>query len=229
MIDPTEVTRLASAPVPVGDLTMHLTVFGWRAADGTEIEEVVALRTPCTPPARLAVATGAPPAVVHPPLVRIHSACFTGDVLGSAKCDCGPQLAAAIDAIKQADDGVLLYLLRQEGRGIGLTNKIRAYALQANGHDTISANEALGLPVESRDFGVAAACLRQMGLGRIRLMTNNPLKVEAMAKHGIDVVDRVPLNGFRTPHNQLYLETKDQAMGHLGALGLLGFEQAEVG
>jgi GTP cyclohydrolase II len=206
-----EVIRLASAPVPVGSVTMHLTVFGWRTADGTEVEEAVALRTPNT------VASLAQRNVA--PLVRIHSACFTGDVLGSAKCDCGPQLMAAINAISKEGDGLLLYLLRHEGRGIGLTNKIRAYALQAAGHDTISANQALGLPVDGRDFGVAAACLKQLGLGRIRLMTNNPLKLKAMVEHSIEVVERVPLCGFRTPHNQLYLTTKDQVMGHLGALG----------
>jgi GTP cyclohydrolase II len=206
MAGPREVIRLASAPVPIGGVTMHLTVFGWRTADGVEIEEAVGLRTPST-------------SVKTAPLVRIHSACFTGDVLGSAKCDCGPQLLAAIKAITNAGDGVLLYLLRHEGRGIGLTNKIRAYALQATGHDTISANQALGLPVDGRDFGVAAACLNQMGLRRIRLMTNNPLKLKAMVEHGIEVVERVPLCGFLTPHNQLYLKTKDQVMGHLGALG----------
>jgi len=204
------VTRLASAPVPVGECVMQLTVFGWRTADGGEVEEVVALRTP-SPPVPTA----------EPTLVRIHSACFTGDVLGSTKCDCGQQLAAAIEAIRRATDGVLLYLLRQEGRGIGLANKIRAYALQATGHDTISANVALGLPVESRDFGVAAACLKQLGAHRIRLMTNNPLKIAAMAENRIEVVARVPLVGFLTPQNRHYLETKDRSMGHLGALGAL--------
>jgi GTP cyclohydrolase II len=210
-VAPSTITRLCSAPVPVNDLVMRLTVFGWRTPDGTEVEEVVVLRTPCPP---------ACPA--EPPLVRIHSACFTGDVLGSAKCDCGPQLSAAIDAIVRSGDGVLVYLLRQEGRGIGLANKIRAYALQAAGHDTISANVALGLPVEGRDFSVAATCLKQLGVGRVRLMTNNPLKVAAMAEHGIEVVDRVPLCGFLTTHNRQYLETKDRSMGHLGALGPAG-------
>jgi GTP cyclohydrolase II len=209
-VDPSAVTRLASAPVPVGETVMQVTVFGWRTADGSEIEEVVAVRTPSPP-----VPTG------EPPLVRLHSACFTGDVLGSAKCDCGQQLTAAIEAIQLDGDGVLLYLLRQEGRGIGLANKIRAYALQATGHDTISANEALGLPVEDRDFGIAAACLRQLGLHRIRLMTNNPLKIAAMAENRIEVVARVPLAGFLTPQNRQYLETKDRSMGHLGSLGPL--------
>jgi GTP cyclohydrolase II len=205
---PTELARLASAPVPVLDTVMQLTIFGWRAADGTELEEVVALRTPSRPGA-----------AAEPPLVRLHSACFTGDVLGSAKCDCGPQLGAALAEIVRASDGVLLYLLRHEGRGIGLANKIRAYALQAAGHDTISANLALGLPAEARDFAAAAVCLKQLGLHRIRLMTNNPLKVAAMVEHGIEVAARVPLCGFLTPHNRHYLETKDRSMGHLGAGG----------
>lgn len=210
------IIRLACAPVPVNGTLMHLTIFGSRAPDGTESEEVVALRTPKPPqPAEDA------------PLVRIHSACFTGDVLGSAKCDCGSQLDAAIEAIIRSGDGVLLYLLRQEGRGIGLTNKIRAYALQAAGHDTISANVALGLPVEARDFGIAAACLAQLRLDRIRLLTNNPIKVTAMVEHGIDVQSRVPLCGALTSYNRRYLETKDRAMGHLGALGPAA--TAEVG
>jgi GTP cyclohydrolase II len=206
-VDRSALTRLASAPVPVGDIVMHVTIFGWRTPDGTEIEEIVALRTPSSLRSTM-----------EAPLVRIHSACFTGDVLGSAKCDCGPQLTAAIAAIAQATDGVLLYLLRQEGRGIGLTNKIRAYALQAAGHDTITANVALGLPVDGRDFGIAAACLKLLGLSRIRLMTNNPLKVAAMTENLIEVVARVPLSGFLTPHNRHYLETKDRSMGHLGAI-----------
>ena len=214
-MDHSSTIRLACAPVPVNGILMHLTVFGTRAPDGTEVEEVVALRTPKAPgPAEDA------------PLVRIHSACFTGDVLGSAKCDCGSQLGAAIDAIIRSGDGALLYLLRQEGRGIGLTNKIRAYALQAAGNDTISANVALGLPVEARDFGIAAACLAQLGLQRIRLLTNNPFKVTAMVEHGIDVRSRVPLCGSLTSHNRHYLETKDRAMGHLGALGPAGTTEA---
>jgi GTP cyclohydrolase II len=108
-------------------------------------------------------------------------------------------------------------MLRQEGRGIGLANKIRAYALQTVGHDTVSANVALGLPIEARDFRTAATCLHQLGLQRIRLLTNNPLKIAALTDHGIHVVRRVPLGGFVTAHNVEYLRTKDHAMGHLGA------------
>ncbi|MER6299759.1 GTP cyclohydrolase II RibA [Kitasatospora sp. NPDC001539] len=202
--------RLASAPVPVGSTLMQLTVFGHIGAGGQEdTEEVVTLRT-IAPHSESDA----------PPIVRIHSACFTGDVLGSAKCDCGPQLAAAVEAIIASRNGVLVYMLRQEGRGIGLANKIRAYALQSAGHDTISANLALGLPAEGRDFTMAADCLRQLGVTGVRLMTNNPEKVDQLTAQGITVKDRVPLGGFRTPFNEGYLEVKDQRMGHLGALGL---------
>ncbi|MFD8949320.1 GTP cyclohydrolase II RibA [Streptomyces xanthophaeus] len=202
------VVRLASAPLPVASTLMQLTVFGQAGADGQETEEVVTLRT-ISPRSESAA----------PPIVRIHSACFTGDVLGSEKCDCGPQLHAALAAIVHSHNGVLVYMLRQEGRGIGLANKIRAYALQSAGHDTISANLALGFPAEGRDFRMAADCLRQLGIDRVRLMTNNPHKVEGLAAQGIVVADRVPLGGFRTPFNEAYLEVKDRLMGHLDALG----------
>ncbi|WP_438483719.1 GTP cyclohydrolase II RibA [Streptomyces sp. S186] len=204
----TVVARLASAPVPVGSTLMQLTVFGHVGADGRETEEVVTLRT-LAPRSESAA----------PPLARIHSACFTGDVLGSEKCDCGPQLSAALNAIVQSSNGVLVYMLRQEGRGIGLANKIRAYALQSAGHDTISANLALGFPAEGRNFRTAADCLRHLGITRVRLMTNNPDKVGQLTAEGIVVEDRVPLGGFRTPFNESYLEVKDRLMGHLDALG----------
>ncbi|MEU9372847.1 GTP cyclohydrolase II RibA [Streptomyces sp. NPDC048255] len=206
--DEAPVVRLASAPLPVASTLMQLTVFGQAGADGQETEEVVTLRT-ISPNSE----SGAPP------IVRIHSACFTGDVLGSEKCDCGPQLHAALDTIVRSHNGVLVYMLRQEGRGIGLANKIRAYALQSAGHDTISANLALGFPAEGRDFRMAADCLRQLGIARVRLMTNNPVKVAGLAAQGIVVEDRVPLGGFRTPFNEAYLEVKDRLMGHLDALG----------
>jgi GTP cyclohydrolase II len=210
-------SRLASAPVPVAGSIMQLTVFGTRADDGEELEEIVSLRTlaAAAPGGPLPTASGG-----LPPLVRLHSACFTGDVLGSEKCDCGQQLAGALTAIQDCGNGSLLYLLRQEGRGIGLANKIRAYALQSAGHDTISANLALGLPVEDRDFRSAAECLRMMGLHRVRLLTNSPMKIEALTRYGIQVSDRVPLSGFQTPQNRAYLATKDRFMGHLDALGM---------
>src|SRR5438105_15519662 len=124
------------------------------------------------------------------PLVRLHSECLTGDVLGSLRCDCGQQLEAALERIAEARSGVLLYL-PQEGRGIGLANKIRAYALQARRLDTVDANLALGLPVDRRDYAAAARILQRLGLSRVRLLTNNPEKCAALERHGIEVAERV--------------------------------------
>ena len=152
------------------------------------------------------------------PLVRLHSECLTGDILGSLKCDCGPQLDAALRAM--ADEashggwGVLLYL-RQEGRGIGLVNKLKAYRLQDQGFDTLEANRRLGLPEEARDFPVAARMLALLGVRAIRLMTNNPHKVSALAAAGVTVVERVPHSLPANPHNHRYLATKRDQAGHL--------------
>jgi len=153
------------------------------------------------------------------PLVRLHSECLTGDILGSLKCDCGPQLDAALRAMAaEAKDnggwGVLLYL-RQEGRGIGLINKLRAYELQDQGFDTVDANNRLGLPTEARDFPVAARMLELLGVPAIRLMTNNPAKVEALAAAGVTVTERVPHQLPPNPHNARYLDTKRDRTGHL--------------
>lgn len=154
----------------------------------------------------------------RPPLVRLHSECLTGDILGSLKCDCGPQLDAALSAM--ADEaanggwGVLLYL-RQEGRGIGLINKLRAYSLQDLGFDTLEANRRLGLPEEARDFSIAAQMLRLLGTNTARLMTNNPAKVEALTQHGITIAERVPHQLPDNPHNARYLATKRDEAGHL--------------
>ena len=152
------------------------------------------------------------------PLVRLHSECLTGDVLGSLKCDCGPQLDAALAAMAGEASaggwGVLLYL-RQEGRGIGLINKLRAYQLQDQGFDTVEANERLGLPNEARDFSVAARMLELLGVGPIRLMTNNPAKVGALEAAGITVTERVPHALPANPHNRRYLATKRDRSGHL--------------
>ncbi len=153
------------------------------------------------------------------PLVRLHSECLTGDILGSLKCDCGPQLDAALRAMAaEARDeggwGVLLYL-RQEGRGIGLINKLRAYELQDQGFDTVDANNRLGLPTEARDFPVAARMLDLLGIPAIRLMTNNPAKVEALAAAGVTVTERVPHQLPPNPHNARYLDTKRDRTGHL--------------
>ncbi|MBV9328176.1 MAG: GTP cyclohydrolase II [Chloroflexi bacterium] len=148
------------------------------------------------------------------PLVRLHSECLTGDVLGSLRCDCGQQLDAALDLIASAPSGVLLYL-PQEGRGIGLANKIRAYALQDQGLDTVDANLALGLPVDRRDYAAAAHILLSLGLRQVRLLTNNPAKSAALEKHGVQVVERVPLAVPPNPINVDYLRTKADRMGHL--------------
>ena len=152
------------------------------------------------------------------PLVRLHSECLTGDILGSLKCDCGPQLNAALAAM--ADEaarggwGVLLYM-RQEGRGIGLINKLRAYRLQDQGFDTVDANTRLGLPEEARDFPTAARMLELLGVREIRLMTNNPAKVAALQAAGVAVADRVPHALPDNPHNARYLATKRDRAGHL--------------
>jgi len=152
------------------------------------------------------------------PVVRLHSECLTGDILGSLKCDCGPQLDAALHAMAAEAEaggwGILLYM-RQEGRGIGLVNKLRAYQLQDQGHDTVEANQRLGLPDEARDFATAARMLRLIGPTHIRLMTNNPKKVDALAKAGISISERVPHQLPDNPHNRRYLETKRDKSGHL--------------
>jgi len=152
------------------------------------------------------------------PLVRLHSECLTGDLLGSLRCDCGPQLAGALAAM--ADEagrggwGVLLYL-RQEGRGIGLVNKLRAYRLQDEGFDTLEANRRLGLPEEARDFPVAARMLDLLGVRAVRLLTNNPAKVTALEAAGTTIIERVPHHLPANPHNERYLATKRDRAGHL--------------
>ncbi|WP_417720351.1 GTP cyclohydrolase II [Salipiger sp.] len=149
-----------------------------------------------------------------PVLARLHSACFTGDLLGSLKCDCGPQLNAALARMGQEGAGVLLYL-NQEGRGIGLANKMRAYALQDQGFDTVEANHRLGFEDDERDFRLGAGILRKMGFGAVRLLTNNPSKIAMMERCGIDVTERVPLKVGENPYNAAYLATKAAKSGHL--------------
>ncbi len=151
--------------------------------------------------------------VADVPLVRLHSECLTGDVLGSARCDCGEQLAFSQEMIGESG-GILLYL-RQEGRGIGLLNKLRAYALQDEGFDTVDANLHLGFGADQRDYSVAAAMLRDLGVQRVRLLTNNPAKVVGLELHGIEVVERVGLMVRPNLHNENYLTTKRERMGHL--------------
>ncbi len=150
----------------------------------------------------------------HPVLARLHSACFTGDLLGSLKCDCGPQLRAALAAMGENGSGVLLYL-NQEGRGIGLANKMRAYSLQDQGFDTVEANHRLGFEDDERDFRLGAALLKEMGFSSVRLLTNNPAKIAMMEKVGIAVTERVPLRVGENPHNAHYLATKAKKSGHL--------------
>ncbi len=148
------------------------------------------------------------------PLVRVHSECLTGDVLGSARCDCGPQLEAAQQQIVEAGAGIIVYVRGHEGRGIGLVEKLRAYAQQDAGADTVDANTRLGLPVDARDYTHAAQILRDLGIGRVRLLSNNPDKVTALSALGIDVADRVPLAAGVTADNLRYLRTKRDRMGH---------------
>jgi GTP cyclohydrolase II len=191
------VTLLAKAVLPTRSGTFNVAVF---VVDGMPGEVLALMRGP-----------------LHgdvTPLVRLHSECMTGDVLGSLRCDCGQQLSAALALIATAGSGVLLYL-PQEGRGIGLANKIRAYALQDQGLDTVDANLALGLPVDRREYASAAAILRELGLRQVRLLTNNPAKSAALEKHGVRVEERVPLTVPPNAVNQRYLRTKADRMGHL--------------
>jgi GTP cyclohydrolase II len=192
-----EAAIVARANLPLEGLP-PTQIIGFRASD--DGEEHVALMV------------GAPGG--QPPLVRLHSECLTGDVFGSLKCDCGPQLKQALRLIGEAGGGVLLYL-RQEGRGIGLANKLRAYQLQDRGLDTVDANRRLGFADDERDYAMAAAMLRALGVDKVRLLTNNPAKVEGLAGAGITVVERVAHHMPVNPHNADYLETKRSKSGHL--------------
>jgi GTP cyclohydrolase II len=195
------ITLQASCTLPTVDGDFGLHVFG---PDNGEEEVIAAVR-------HVGEAEDGP-------LVRMHSACFTGDVLGSLRCDCGPQLTSALRMISQEPHAILLYLPRHEGRGIGLVNKIRAYALQEQGRDTVAANLELGLPADARDYSSAVAVLRLLGVTRARLATNNPDKLRACVEGGIDV-RRVSHGGFVSAHNDAYLRVKDTLLGHLGAAG----------
>jgi GTP cyclohydrolase II len=173
--------------------------------------EIVAFRSPDGGDVHVALVLGQPDG--RPPLVRLHSECLTGDVLGSLKCDCGPQLDAALREITGAGWGILLYL-RQEGRGIGLVNKLRAYALQDQGFDTVDANVRLGFAIDARDFRVAARMLDLLGQRQVRLLTNNPQKVAGLESAGVTVVERVPHKMAANPFNERYLATKRDRTGH---------------
>ena len=176
-----------------------------------EQAEIVAFRSEGDAAEHVALLIGSPSG--EAPLVRLHSECLTGDVLGSLKCDCGPQLDDALAAIAASGWGILLYL-RQEGRGIGLVNKLRAYALQDQGFDTVDANLRLGFGDDERDFSVAARMLERLSQTEVRLLTNNPRKVAGLEAEGISVTERVPLRSGVNPHNEAYLDTKRRRSGH---------------
>jgi 3,4-dihydroxy 2-butanone 4-phosphate synthase / GTP cyclohydrolase II len=149
----------------------------------------------------------------EPVLVRVHSSCFTGDILGSLRCDCGDQLQAAMQMVEKEGKGAILYM-NQEGRGIGLLNKLKAYRLQEEGLDTVEANLHLGFKMDQRDYGIGAQMLRHLGINRIRLMTNNPKKRVGLIGYGLEIVENIPIEACPNPHNEKYLQTKRDKMGH---------------
>ena len=194
---PLLVEEVARARLPSAHAPEELTARAYRSlADG--VEHLALVKGEAAPGA----------------LVRLHSECLTGDALGSLRCDCGEQLRAAIELIGQSRSGALIYLRGQEGRGIGLANKIAAYALQDDGLDTAEANAALGFASDTRDYAAAAAILDALGLDHIRLLTNNPLKAQALRRYGVVVCEEVPLLVPANPHNAGYLATKRDKMGH---------------
>jgi GTP cyclohydrolase II len=193
-----EMTAVVAARVPL-EVSEAGRLHVFRPADGAEEHYAVEIGQPARD---------------RPVLARLHSACFTGDLLGSLKCDCGPQLRAALARMGQEGEGVLLYL-NQEGRGIGLANKMRAYALQDQGFDTVEANHRLGFEDDERDFRIGAEILKKMGFSAVRLLTNNPAKVARMQDCGMKVVERVPLRVESNRHNAGYLATKAAKSGHL--------------
>lgn len=182
--------------------------------NGAENSTIVSFRTIGNENVHLALIIGEAETTTTVPLVRVHSSCVTGDLLGSLRCDCGDQLKQAINAIKESGYGVLLYL-NQEGRGIGITNKVRAYALQEQGCDTYEANHELGFDSDERDFSIAAQMLRILGLSKIRLLSNNPHKLSELQKHGIEIAERVSLIITPHPHNKNYLMAKANKAGHI--------------
>ncbi len=194
--DPADLAIAARARLPVA---------------AAEKAEIVAFRHRADAAEHIALLVGAPNG--KPPIVRVHSECLTGDVLASLKCDCGPQLHGALHAFADEGWGILIYL-RQEGRGIGLVNKLRAYALQDQGFDTVDANTRLGFAVDARDFGIAARMLELLGQNEVRLLTNNPDKVKGLEAAGIAVAERVEHRHGENEHNEAYLATKRDRTGH---------------
>lgn len=235
-----KIANLLPAAIVVDDATAAAvdleaaTVLAFRAAAARTLERIteakvplanaattrfVAFRSKLGGPQHYAILVGEPERVGSP-LCRIHSECFTGDLFGSMRCDCGEQLNGAIAKMDEAGGGVLLYMA-QEGRGIGLVNKLRAYSLQDGGIDTVDANTHLGFEPDERDFLAAATMLQRLGFAAVKLMTNNPDKVEQLARHGIEVDERVEHSFAANTHNRFYLETKVRKSGHLLSLAEL--------
>ncbi|HCB34802.1 MAG TPA: bifunctional 3,4-dihydroxy-2-butanone-4-phosphate synthase/GTP cyclohydrolase II [Acidimicrobiaceae bacterium] len=192
LVDPMSQARI---PTRYGEFTAHV----FRDFDGTEHLAMVHGRIMGT----------------EPVLVRVHSECLTGDILGSTRCDCGTQLHAALSAIAAEGAGVLVYLRGHEGRGIGIGHKVAAYSLQDRGRDTVDANTELGLPVDSREYGIGAQILVELGVSNMRLITNNPAKLGGLAGYGLRIVERVAMTPAATAENVAYLRTKQERMGHM--------------
>lgn len=191
-----EVARIVETTLPTDHGEFRC--YGYRGANGSE---------------HVALVVGEP-AAVPDPLVRLHSECLTGDVLGSHRCDCGPQLEESLRLVADAGCGVVVYLRGHEGRGIGLIEKLRAYRLQDLGLDTVDANVELGHPIDGRDYADAAGILADLGVRRVRLLTNNPRKRDGIEAHGIDVIEMLPLLVAPTSHNLGYLSAKRDRLGH---------------
>ena len=200
------VQRVATTRIPTDHGLFHIHLFSNRVDSNQHIALTMGLEAP--------EGDGALPAVDDPVLVRVHSECLTGDIFGSLRCDCGPQLDAAMGAVAREGRGAVLYL-RQEGRGIGLEKKLLAYRLQEHGLDTVEANKALGFQADERDYGIGAQILHHLGVRRMRLMTNNPKKLQALAGFGLSVDERVPLEVAATRESVEYLRAKRDKLGHL--------------
>jgi GTP cyclohydrolase II len=203
--------RYAESDVPTEYGTVRVVVY--RVGEGEPAPDADRSTPGADPEEHIALVVGDVSGTGEPLLVRVHSECWTGEVLRSQKCDCRDQLDHALRAIAAAGRGVVVYL-RQEGRGIGLGNKIRAYALQEQGHDTVDANRMLGFEDDARTYDVAAAMLRDLGVARVALLTNNPKKVDGLRAHGVEVAERVPIAVGANEHNAEYLAVKAKRMGH---------------